>query len=246
MPTPFHILLGLIFLTAMLLLMIALRPELTRERGGKMLAFVALFLLPLIVGFMSLDEHMERSKKTEFCLSCHVMEDYGKSLYVDDGEYLAASHFQNKRIPTEKACYSCHTEYTMYGNLNDKLRGIKHVIHQYFGDITDSLHLYDPYNNRECLHCHQGSRAFETQLAHLEEELMMDSLKNGSVSCLQSGCHDVIHNTKELAEQDVWSPNEETMVLPRIHKFVRASHPKQEAAPSASDSTTTTDSTAKE
>ena len=62
----------------------ALRPELTRERGGKVLAFMALFLLPVLATWGGGTEQMEASKETTFCLSCHVMQDYGRSLYYDD------------------------------------------------------------------------------------------------------------------------------------------------------------------
>jgi nitrate/TMAO reductase-like tetraheme cytochrome c subunit len=45
---------------------------------------------------------MERSKTTTFCLSCHTMESFGKSLYVDDPTHIPAAHFQNHRVPRRK------------------------------------------------------------------------------------------------------------------------------------------------
>ena len=66
--------------------------------------------------------HLEHAKSTEFCVSCHVMEPYGTSLHFDDLDYLPASHFQNNLVPREKACYTCHTQYTMFGDVRRQAR----------------------------------------------------------------------------------------------------------------------------
>src|SRR5689334_25424062 len=102
-------------------------PGVTRARGGKIIAFLLLFLLPAAATGIGGWYHLEQSKKTEFCLSCHVMTDYGKSLYIDDSAFLPASHFQNHRVPTGQACFTCHTDYTMYGDVSAKLRGLRHL-----------------------------------------------------------------------------------------------------------------------
>jgi cytochrome c-type protein NapC len=206
MITPLNILIGLITITILIDLFLIVKIRSTREHGGKILAFVGILLLPAIIGAFSLQTHMEASKKTEFCLSCHVMKDYGKSLYVDDNEYLPAVHFQNHRIPDENACYTCHTEYTMFGDFSSKMRGLEHIYYQYIGTIPDTIKLRVKYNNRECLHCHDGARSFEEHSAHRETPLMMDSLKSNAVSCMTSGCHDVIHDVKHLAEAEFWEP----------------------------------------
>jgi len=49
--------------------LIVARPELTRVRGGKILAFVTLFVLPVLGGWLGFSEHMERAESTRFCLS---------------------------------------------------------------------------------------------------------------------------------------------------------------------------------
>ena len=36
----------------------------------------------------------------------------------------AGRHFQNKRIPADHACYTCHSDYTMFGDVDDKIRTI--------------------------------------------------------------------------------------------------------------------------
>src|SRR6185503_14150562 len=152
-------------------LILVFRTQITREHGGKILAFTGILLLPAIIGAFSLQTHMEDSKKTKFCLSCHVMENYGLSLHVDDNEYIPAIHFQNNRIPQDQACYTCHTEYTMFGDFSSKLRGLEHIYYQYLGTIPDTIKLRTPYNNRECLHCHEEARSFLENSAHRETPL---------------------------------------------------------------------------
>jgi nitrate/TMAO reductase-like tetraheme cytochrome c subunit len=183
------------------------RPSSTHGRSGKILAFVGIFALPVLVMAFGTEEHMEQSKRTEFCLSCHVMEDYGKSLKVDDNEFVPAAHFQNNRIPREMACYTCHTQYTMYGDFASKMRGLKHLYYQYLGTIPDTIKLYEKYSNRECLHCHAGSRAFEAVGAHNETPAAKDSIMADTKSCMTSGCHDVIHNIHGLKDVEFWNPD---------------------------------------
>jgi len=193
-----------VFVVSILLIAgIILRPEMTAARSGKILAFVTLFVLPIIAAGLGLSDHFENSKHTAFCLSCHVMEPYGRSLHVDDKRYVAASHFQNHRIPVDEACYTCHTDYVLYGGVRAKLRGLRHVYVQYLGHVPqpEEIHLYNAYNNRECLHCHLGARSFEDEPTH---SAMRDDLVANQMSCLTSGCHDTVHNVKHLANQKLW------------------------------------------
>ena len=85
---PTILLLSLIALSAVLIGVLVARPGATATRGGKMLAFIVLFLLPSLCMTMGVSSELERSTSTEFCLSCHVMESHGRSLYVDDPTYL--------------------------------------------------------------------------------------------------------------------------------------------------------------
>jgi hypothetical protein len=70
------------------------RPAITIHPGGKILTFGVLFFLPVFCFAIGMKSEVERSKSTAFCLSCHIIEPYGKSLHVDDPSFLAASHFQ--------------------------------------------------------------------------------------------------------------------------------------------------------
>ena len=116
-----HVVTILIILSVVLIGLLMVRPSLTAARGGKILAFIALFILPITALALGLAVHLEDAKSTEFCLSCHTMEPYGKSLRVDDPTYVPAAHFQNNRIPRSAACYTCHHNYTMFGGVKSKL-----------------------------------------------------------------------------------------------------------------------------
>jgi len=191
-------------LTVVSLLYLAIRPGVTSGAVGKAFAFLWIFLAPILALLGGASAHLERSKSTEFCLSCHVMEPYGKSLLVDDGEYLAAQHYQNNRVPRDHACYACHTDYVMFGGVRAKLRGLRHVFVNYFATVPDTIRLYSPFNSRECLHCHRGSRSFEESSGHRDEETPLDAIRAGRVSCLEAGCHDVAHNVHELSDVTYW------------------------------------------
>jgi len=195
----------LILFSAALIGVLVLRPSMTANAGGKMLAFLLLFLLPLLCLAIGVNSEVERSKTTQFCLSCHVMEPYGRSLHVDDPNYLAAAHFQNHRVPPDEACYTCHTNYALFGGFSAKLHGLRHVYAQYFGTVKQPLHLYDPYNNRECLHCHLGARSFEEGAVHNADPDLLPAVKSNKVSCISSGCHDTVHNTSQLDKVKFWS-----------------------------------------
>jgi cytochrome c-type protein NapC len=193
-------------LAAALAVLLAVRRDLTRARGGKILAFMALFLLPALSIAGGFSQHMDRAQRTEFCVSCHTMSDHGRTLLIDDPSYLPAVHFQNNLVPRDRACYTCHTDYAMFGGVRAKLRGMRHLYVQYLGNIPppDRLRLYEPYNNRECLHCHDGARKFETFSAHTKTPQMLGELKSNTLSCTSSRCHDIVHDVSSLPDVTFW------------------------------------------
>ncbi len=204
MPAP--LVTAFIALALALILLLGFRPQLTRSREGKILAFVVLLILPSISVWAGFSEQMERAQSTAFCLSCHVMNDYGRSLYVNDPSYVPARHFQNNRVPRDRACYTCHTDYTMFGGVRAKIRGLRHLQVQYFGTIPkpEEIKLYQPYNNRECLNCHLAARRFEEASAHRKDADMLEGVKSGRRSCLSSGCHDIVHEVGSLKDATFW------------------------------------------
>ncbi len=199
------ILIALIVLTIVLAAVFFLRPSITAGATGKALAFVALCVLPALCMRMGLNTHMDRSEQTKFCISCHSMENYGKSLWIDDPSYIPAQHFQNHRVPADMACYNCHADYTIYGPLKDKYQGVKRIYVQYLGTPSKTVQIPGGFKNRQCLHCHLGARSFESNPIHVA---VMDSLKSNELSCISSGCHDMVHNPSEVDHLKMWSPGQ--------------------------------------
>jgi nitrate/TMAO reductase-like tetraheme cytochrome c subunit len=195
-------------IVAVLGVLMAMRPELTLARGGKIFAFVALCILPVVSVWAGLNAQIERSTSTQFCLSCHVMANFGKSLFVDDKSYLPAAHFQNNFVPRDHACFTCHTDYTMFGDYKAKWRGLHHVWVQYLGTVPkpEDIKLYTAFNNRECLHCHAGARSYEEASPHHKNPDMLAQAASNQLSCMSSGCHDIVHEVGDIAEAPVWKP----------------------------------------
>ena len=191
---------------AVIALFVGFRVELTRSREGKILAFVALFALPVMAAWTGFSEQMDRAQSTHFCLSCHVMGDYGRTLYIDDPSYVPARHFQNNRIPRDRACYTCHTEYTMFGGVKAKARGLRHLWVQYVRGAPkpEAIKLYDPFPNSECLHCHLGARRFEEGSAHNKIPNLLSRVKSNQRSCVSSGCHEFVHDVASLKDDTFW------------------------------------------
>jgi cytochrome c-type protein NapC len=189
----------LVFLSVILIGLMLVRPSLTNVQGGKILTFVGFFILPIVATGLGAAIHLEHSTSTQFCLSCHVMENYGKSLYIDDPGYLPAAHFQNNRIPRDHACFTCHTNYAMFGNIKAKVGGLKHLYVYYFKGAPATLALYEPYKNRECLHCHADARSYEETSPHME---MKEQLAGDEMLCLT--CHNKIHDAQNIDKAKMW------------------------------------------
>ena len=171
------------------------------DRSFKLAALVIVGVLPALwlVGSVS---YAERSmKKVDFCLQCHAMEKYAKSLHVDDDEALSADHFQNNRISREKACYACHSDYSAFGGIRGKLRGLRHVYAQYCKPIPEEIELYSPFPNDNCLRCHEGAKKYMRQKKHRLPEGRLDEIRSGKKSCI-TDCHDVGHYFDDEEEDE--------------------------------------------
>jgi cytochrome c-type protein NapC len=187
-------------------LLLVLRAELTRMQGGKIMAFFALFLLPCLAMWTAYSQHLQRAESTQFCLSCHVMTNFGRSLYIDDRSYVPAFHFQNNLVPRDAACYTCHTDYTMFGGVHSKWRGLHHIYIEYLGHIPkpEDINLYQPFNNRECLHCHAGARSFTEAAPHHKTPEMLAAITSNKLSCMSSNCHEFVHDVANLKDDTFW------------------------------------------
>lgn len=177
--------------------------SLTSNTGLLMVSFV---VLPFVTWFSGFLVHYENAKKTEFCLSCHEMTPYGKSLFIDDNEYVPANHFQSARVDQNEACYTCHTSYTMFGGVEAKMKGMKHLLVHFTKDTKQGeIKLYEEFNNRECLHCHENSRPFLLKSEHNDENANIADLLAGKQSCISSGCHDVAHDVANFEDVEFFN-----------------------------------------
>jgi nitrate/TMAO reductase-like tetraheme cytochrome c subunit len=202
---PERIVYALIGITIVLVAYVAFRPAVTHGPREKILAFVALFIFPGLSLALGMNIHMGRAKQTQFCISCHSMANYGKSLYADDPHYLPAAHFQNHHVPPDEACWACHSDYTIFGQISDKVQSLERLYVEYLGTVPQPIKMPEPYPTRLCLQCHAGARVFEENPTH---SAIMDSLRSNQRSCLSSGCHDVIHNAGGLDKIKMWSPGQ--------------------------------------
>lgn len=200
----FALLVALVIATIALCAVIVVKPRITRHMGGRAIAFLAMFLLPTLAIAGSFNDHMQRSKTTQFCISCHEMQPYLDSLHIDEDRHLPAIHYQNRTIPREKACFTCHTQYTMFGDIKAKMNGLKHLWVHYFEEIPEKIELYEPYNDRECLHCHRGARSFDEHPQHKQN---WDKLESGKLRCLS--CHFNTHDIHRLDKKQRWTPPED-------------------------------------
>lgn len=203
MPGPTDLLIALVAFTILLAAFLLARPRVTAGAAGKIVAFMALFILPVLCAGGGMYAHMQRSEQTRFCISCHAMQPYGRSLYVDNPNYIPAAHFQNHRVPADQACYACHADYAIYGPLADKLRGLKRIYMQYVSTPPANITIPGGFKNAQCLHCHLGARNFESNPIH---QALMSSLVSNQMSCITSGCHDTIHDVSSLGHVKFWSP----------------------------------------
>jgi cytochrome c-type protein NapC len=177
------------------------RPSLFWVAGGRVLIFLSILVLPALGFTMGFLEHVDRAKRTEFCVSCHVMEPYGRSLQIDSADHLPAAHFQNARVDQERACFVCHTNYSMFGDIQAKLNGLQHIYVNYVTGPPEEMELYQPYQNRECFSCHANARSFEENDFHVD---IRAELEANEFSCLE--CHAANHDVPNLTNLKTWEP----------------------------------------
>jgi len=94
----------------------------------------------------------------------------------------------------------------MFGGIKAKFGGLRHIYVDYLGTppAPENIKLYDPYNNRECLHCHAGARSFEEGAVHTADPDLLPAVKANKTSCISSGCHGVVHDVASLKDAKFW------------------------------------------
>lgn len=196
---PLSIIIALAVALALVSLAYLGAPSLGALPWGRLALLVTLVALPLLVSTANLSYGFRESSQTRFCLSCHEMQPYGKSLFVDNRSALSAVHYQNRLIDRDQTCYTCHTDYALFGDAKAKLNGLRHVWVHYLGKKPEKLALYEPYASRNCLHCHDDARRFQEAPAH---KFVLAELYAGTRSCLT--CHKVAHDMNGVEHHQFW------------------------------------------
>jgi hypothetical protein len=90
------------------------------------------------------------------------------------------------------------------------MRGLRHVYVYYFTTppAPEKIRLYEPYNNRECLYCHEGARSFEQGAVHNADPDLLPKVKANKRSCLSGGCHEIVHNVADQNKIRFWNGGE--------------------------------------
>ena len=167
---------------------------LLRGRLGAQAGSAGIVFLPAIAFALGNVVLMERSKGTDFCGSCHIMEPLIESISADDGS-LASFHVSNGAVRTGQACYGCHSGYGIWGDINAKRAGLNHMIHEITGGYDLPLKMRAPFNIDSCLDCHAESPRFRNAAPHA---LMEEALLSREMGCTGT-CHPAAHPAEALS-----------------------------------------------
>jgi len=154
--------------------------------------FFGLLVLPIIVIFFGYAQGLAGMETERACGGCHVMTGHVNDLQQPNSESLAAVHFKNRYI-RETPCYTCHSDYGMFGTLSAKMDGFRHVVHYVARTYTLPIKIREPYSNLRCLECHADSQKFLKSDGHPAE--IQPELVSGKTSCLE--CHGPAHTPAE-------------------------------------------------
>jgi cytochrome c-type protein NapC len=196
---PIQLIVALVVGLAVIVLLFVGARGLAGQTIGRVVLLVGLVALPILLSAGNISYGFHQSSTTTFCLSCHEMRDYGKSLFVDNRQAVAAVHYQNRFVDRDTVCYSCHKDYAMFGDVTAKLNGLRHVWAHYIAGVPKKIELYHPYPNSNCLHCHDDMRRFVEGPAH---KPILSALYAGTTSCLS--CHRIAHDMAKVKADDFW------------------------------------------
>jgi nitrate/TMAO reductase-like tetraheme cytochrome c subunit len=181
---------------ALILYTLITRRNRLMDLHSKWLLFLGVGVLPVPAILMTTAVGLEHSKAVSFCNSCHAMDPFIDDMRNVESDLLAASHFKNRLIQKEH-CYTCHTDYGIFGTMEAKLAGLGHVWKDASGRWQAPIEISKPYQFRICLNCHAGAVRFENQEVH---EGVIDDVVNGEISC--TDCHEPAHPARSERSAD--------------------------------------------
>ena len=167
--------------------------------SGRMPAGYAAFavLLPIAAYGLGSLHMLEGSKETSFCGSCHIMEPLVASLQAND-ESLASIHYTRGLVPHDKACFTCHSGYGIWGGIDAKMAGVMHMVRTATGWYTLPLKHHGPFDIDSCLGCHAFAASFRAVEAHQDPDLQK-ALLSREMGCTGT-CHPAAHPESALSD----------------------------------------------
>lgn len=180
---------------AILLWYLIRRPPL--NAATKVVLFLGLGFFPIGAAFTGNVVGFEQTTTRDFCGSCHVMEPYTNDAADPNSQSLAAIHSRNDLFG-DRSCYTCHSDYGMFGTVVTKMAGLRHVYEYYTGfnelsidEALPRIDLYEPFSNSTCTRCHSTTvSSWREQPDHLA---LGDDPSQSDVSCVSAGCHGPSH-----------------------------------------------------
>jgi nitrate/TMAO reductase-like tetraheme cytochrome c subunit len=163
----------------------------------KLWLLLGLGVFPLGVAMAGNVEGFHATKQRQFCGSCHVMIPHASDSDNLASSSLASRHARNPFFGEEN-CYVCHADYGMFGTVLTKLGGMRHVYEyvMHYRNVSletakETIHLYKPYSNANCMQCHTTSLELWTKVPDHKSSLA--DVRENRVSCASAGCHGYAH-----------------------------------------------------
>ena len=150
---------------------------------ARVLLFLGVCCVPFPAMLMSTAVGLEQSKAIAFCDSCHLMRAFVADMKDPGSRSLSALHFRNRYIQDEH-CYSCHTDYGLFGTLEAKIGGMSHVWSEFAGAGSGTVRPKTNYRFTICLNCHGQSSKFINQKGHAG---VVNKVVSGQSACTE--CH---------------------------------------------------------
>jgi cytochrome c-type protein NapC len=86
----------------------------------------------------------------------------------------------------------------MFGTILTKLGGMRHVYEyvMHYRNVSletarETIHLYKPYPNANCMQCHTANLELWTRVP--DHKSSLTDVREGRVSCASAGCHGFAH-----------------------------------------------------
>jgi cytochrome c nitrite reductase small subunit len=155
------------------------------EPGARLALMIGFLILSPLAYVVNAGLAITGAKPVAFCNSCHVMNDYVADLQNPDSEHLAAQHYQFRWI-SDHQCYTCHSDYGLFGGVQAKIAGLRHVWYNTTGGYELPLKIRGTYNNQRCLFCHGPVKSYREIPEHQKNEA---KIATSEQSCIGGNCH---------------------------------------------------------